>query len=231
MDTLTIRYDFMFEDGKCEAFGVHLNAETLLPAGDPPEDLPEWTRLAFEQCPNCPLAAQMRPRCPSAVQLVELVSRFGDIVSFETVKIQVVTRERTVTQKTTAQKAISSLMGLIMATSGCPRTAYFRPMARFHLPLASEDETLYRAASMYLLAQYFRRQAGGEADLELKGLTDIYESLETLNAAMARRLLAAIQQDATVNAVVILDFLAKNWFFSIEDRLEDMRHLFAAYLE
>lgn len=231
MSILSIRYEFMFEDGKQEAFEVHLDADTLLPAGDPPEDLPEWTRLAFEQCPNCSLAEQTHLRCPAAVQLVELVNGFGDIVSYETVKIQVVTRERTVIQRTTAQKAISSLMGLVMATSGCPRTAYFRPMARFHLPLASEDETLYRAASMYLLAQYFRRQAGREADLELRGLTDIYENLETLNVAVAKRLLAAIHEDATVNAVVILDFLAKNWFFSMEDRLEEIQGLFAAYLE
>jgi hypothetical protein len=33
-----------------------------------------------------------------------------------------------------------------------------KPMARFHLPLASEEETIYRATTMYLLAQYFLRE-------------------------------------------------------------------------
>jgi hypothetical protein len=42
-----------------------------------------------------------------------------------------------------------------VATSGCRYTAYFKPMARFHLPFANEEETAYRAISMYLLSQRF----------------------------------------------------------------------------
>ena len=36
--------------------------------------------------------------------------------------------------------------GLIMATAGCPWTDRLRPMARFHLPFATEAETVYRDA-------------------------------------------------------------------------------------
>ena len=37
-----------------------------------------------------------------------------------------------------------------MALSGCPVLEQLKPMARFHLPFASVEETIYRAASMYL---------------------------------------------------------------------------------
>ena len=56
-------------------------------------------------------------------------------------------------RETSAQQAMSSVLGLIMATSGCPWTDRLRPMARFHLPFASEAETLYRSVGMFLLAR------------------------------------------------------------------------------
>jgi len=84
------------------------------------------------------------------LSLVDLVTRCEELVSYDQIDVRVVTDEWTITQR-----AISALMGLIMATSGCPKTAYLKPMARFHLPLASEDEAVYRVTSMYLLAQYF----------------------------------------------------------------------------
>ena len=58
--------------------------------------------------------------------------------SSERIRLEVTTTDRFVAQDTSAQKGISSMMGLIIATSGCPHTAFLRPMARFHQPLAGE---------------------------------------------------------------------------------------------
>ena len=69
------------------------------------------------------------------------------LVSFDTVGVTVTQAERTVYAETSAQQAMSSVLGLIMATSGCPWTDHLRPMARFHLPFASEAETVYRSVS------------------------------------------------------------------------------------
>jgi len=43
---------------------------------------------------------------------------------------------------------------------------------------------------------------------------------------MARRIRRASEQDATVNAVVLLDLLAKNLPYSIDESLEEIRYLF-----
>ena len=99
-----------------------------------------------------------------------------------------ITTERKISQMTTAQKGISALMGLIIPSSGCPHTTFFRPMARYHLPLANREETIYRATSMYLLAQYFLNKDNKPIDIELKGLVQIYKNMELVNITMAERL-------------------------------------------
>ena len=118
-----------------------------------------------------------------------------------------------------------------MATSGCPHTALFRPMAAFHLPLANPDETVYRAASMFLLAQYFLNKETGKADLTMRGLEAFYRSIELLNEHMAERIRAGIDKDAAINALIELDFFAKNFTFGMEERLDELRRLFVPYME
>ncbi len=231
MDKLNYRYTFVLSDDLQETFEVGLDAKTLEPVEEESGDLPEWTRLDFHQCSHCPLTVETHPHCPLAARLVKLVSRFENVLSYEELRIVAVTEERTVAKETTAQHGVSSLMGLIMATSGCPHTAFFKPMARFHLPLATGEETLYRASAMYLLAQFFLRRAGQPAELELDGLTALYENLQTLNSAMANRIRAAISQDAAVNAIVILDYFALNFSYVVEDQLDEIRYLFAPYIE
>jgi hypothetical protein len=120
-------------------------------------------------------------------------------------------------------------MGLIIATSGCPHTAFFRPMARFHLPLATEAETLYRAVSMYLLAQYFLKNEGRPADLDLAGLKNIYANVGIVNRAVADRIRNATKKDSAINALVLLDVFTMALPFAIEDSLQDLRYLFTPY--
>ena len=113
------------------------------------------------------------------------------LVSFDTVAVTVVQAGRSVQVETTAQQALSSVLGLVMATSGCPWTDHLRPMARFHLPFASEAETVYRSISMFLLAREIND--GGRAQ-GFAGLQDLYRNLHVVNRDMSRRLGAATRQ-------------------------------------
>jgi len=231
METLNILYIFRFPGGREESYALNLDAHTLDLLDQSPDKPPPWTRLDFHQCPNCPLSVDTHPHCPLAVGLENLVTRCKTVLSYDRIHIDVITPERTMSGDTTSQRGISSLMGLITATSGCPHAGFFKPMARFHLPLASEEETIYRAAAMYLLAQYFLRKQGRQADLELGGLKAIYDNIHTVNIAMAERLRSASDEDATVNAVILLDIFAKALPYTIEDSLEDIRYLFTHFLE
>jgi hypothetical protein len=226
---LSIAYTFRRDDGREDKFALTLDPQTLLLTGNEPAEVPPWTALGFHQCPNCPLAAAEHPQCPLALNLVNIVRSFDGLVSYAKIDLTVVTGERTVHQETTAQVAISSFMGLVIATSGCPHTVYLRPMARYHLPLASRDETIYRATSMYLLAQYFVKKAGGRAELELEGLSRIYQEMGTVNIAVAKRLREASRSDSSVNAIVVLDAYGKTVGMVIEDSLQQIEPLFAAF--
>lgn len=223
-----IEYRFRQGGQAIAAITVDLDATGRAPA--PEEPGPAWAALGFQQCPNCPLNVEREAECPFARRLAAPLKTLGRLLSYDEIDVEVITAERSVSQRTSAQRAVSSFMGLVAAASGCPHTAYFRPMARFHLPFASEDETLYRAASMYTLAQYFRQQSGQPADLELEGLVDIYRQVQTVNRAMSVRLRAAFPADAPVNALILLDMFAKAMPYAVEDRLEAMRPLFGAYL-
>jgi hypothetical protein len=139
------------------------------------------------------------------------------------------TAERFITQETTVQRGMSSLMGLVMATSGCPHMAFFKPMARFHLPFASAEETVYRATSMYLLAQYFLHKEGHPTDLDLTGLREIYNNIEIVNVAVAKRLRTATEADSAINAIILLDIYTKAIPVVIEESLEEIRYLFAPF--
>jgi hypothetical protein len=229
MKDFTVYYNFRLPDGSEEGFHLRLDPETLELRGSTPATSPEWTKLDFHQCPNCPLKVEEYPDCPLAVRLVNLVQRFDGLLSHEKVDLEVVTEERTITQKTTAQRGISSLMGLVIAASGCPHTAFFRPMARFHLPLASNEETVYRATSMYLLAQFFLKKEGVPSDPGLDGLTRLYDNMQIINVAIAERLRAATTTDSAVNAIVVLDVYAKTAELVIGGSLERIRYIFAPY--
>ena len=228
-DSLHIQYRFKFSSNDEIRYDLNINKQSLELESTDTKNLPDWTSLQNHQCTNCPLNADEHPFCPIAVNLLSLVHKFGDRHSYDDVQLEVITSERKISAKTTLQRGFSALLGLTMVTSSCPHTIFLRPMARFHLPLASDDETTYRAASMYLLAQYFVDKDGGTPDLSLDGLSERYKDLQIINKAMAKRLRDASEQDATVNAVVLLDLLAKNMPYSIDESLEEIRYLFKAY--
>lgn len=229
METVNIRYVFRFPDERQEVFDLHLDAETLELIHTIPETLPSWTRIGFYQCPNCVLTPETHSYCPVAIHLVKVMAICNDVLSYDSIHVDIFTYERVVYKDTSVQKGISSLMGLIIATSGCPHTGFFKPMARFHLPLASAEETIYRAASMYLLAQYFRHKQGQEADLEMTGLMRIYQDIEVINKSMAQRLLTISDKDSMLNALNILDIFAKSLPFAVEESLQEIRYLFSPY--
>ena len=231
MNSVIIEYSFRLSDYKTEEFRVELDPAKLNLLVKIPDNPPAWTELDFHQCPNCPLQADSHRYCPLALSIVDIVEHFDHVLSYDRIHLEVLTEGRHISQETSAQQGLSSLMGLLIAVSGCPHTEYFKPMARFHLPLASRDETVYRAVSTYLLAQYFIHREGREADFELEGLKKIYDNIQEVNYSVAERLRAASKADSPVNAIVILDTYAKAIPFLIEDSLDYIKYLFNPYIE
>lgn len=218
-------YRFRFPDGRAES----LDAGNGVAAAE----LPSWTALGFHQCGNCPLSAHDTERCPMAVRLVPLVALFEKVRSYDDVTAEVESDERTVSKRTTVQKVLRSLMGLLSASSDCPHIDFLKPMAHYHLPFSSREETVYRVVSTYLLAQFFLRQQGKPADAGLEGLKAHYRELQQVNQGMAARLGAIrdAQGDSSVNALVLLDLFAHTLPDSIDAELEELMPAFQEILK
>ncbi len=229
MKTIDIQYRFTLPDGQTRIFDLKFDRKDLSLLYDIPRKLPAWTNLEFKQCPHCPLSVKTHPHCPLAVSIRNVVEQCNAIVSHQEVTVEVTTNERVISQKTSAQRAISSLMGLIIATSGCPHTGFFKPMARFHLPFASEEETIYRSASSYLLAQFFMKKKGLKSDTNLKGLEQIYKNVHTVNLSMSDRLRECGDEDSYLNALVLLDCLATLMPATIKHSLKEIEDVFKPY--
>jgi hypothetical protein len=230
MTPLHIQYIFEFKDNQQEAIDLFLDAETLdLDLGGVPEELPSWTALDFHKCSLCQLDRKTNPYCPIAVHLSKIMPICNNILVRETVRVSITTADRIYMEKS-AQKGVTSLMGLIMATSGCPHTSFFKPMARYHLPFPNIEETVFRAASTYLLAQYFKRKEGEEADLELEGLKNIYYNVQLINEAMVDRLRSIHDKEVAMNAVIFLDIFTRTLPRAIDESLKEIRYLYKPYL-
>lgn len=227
---IEIEYRFEWEGDQKYLHKVRLDPQSLKSARTDAGDLPGWTDLAFHQCPNCPLDIRSAARCPAAANMAGLVAQFSELLSCDRISVAVTTEERVTCSHTTVQRGVCSLMGLLMATSGCPQTTFFKPMARYHLPFASTEETIWRATSLYLVAQYFRQGAGGASDLDFSGLSAVYNQIQTVNKAFSRRLRSACQHDCMINAIILLDMFAKSMPSAIKESLEQIRHLFIPYL-
>jgi len=229
--SIHFRYKFTLADGDVKEFDLRLDSETLSLITPGRESHPEWTRLSYRQCPNCPLTPSQL-QCPIAANLVDVVDCFKDFISYDQADIEVATEERVYKKHTSLQKGISSLIGIYMVTSGCPIMDKLRPMVKTHLPFATAEETLYRAFSMYLLAQYYLSRTGQKPDWVFEDLTRIYAEVHVVNKSFCERLEDAHIKDGIVNAVATLDCFAEFVEAPLQRRVLDrMEALFFAYLK
>jgi hypothetical protein len=252
---LRIRYRFDLPDGSQKTLDFLFDAATFRLSNPPPAAPPFWTELKFNQCANCPLSTERHAHCPAAVQMAAALEPLNALVSFDTVGVTVVQPERTVHAETTAQQAMSSVLGLIMATAGCPWTDRLRPMARFHLPFANEAETLYRSVSMFLLSLELAGRGPAPAAAETQAVADapaaaadapdaacaapaprtfaaleeLYKNLHLVNRDMSRRLGAATNTDPARNAIALLDTYTTLLPAALDRSLDELRPLFDAW--
>lgn len=221
---MKIAYTFVLDDGTSHKFVVDLDRE-FDEAVDRAEHAP-WTKLAHNQCDNCPLHADQFRHCPVALDLEQIASKFANIISHEAVNVQVTGPERVYFKRCDVQTALRSLVGLVMASSACPILSRLKGMAHYHLPFSTVEETLFRAVGAYLLRQYFVHKEGGEPDLDLAGLNDLYRELQALNACFKKRIDAASHKDANMNALGSLFALSMAVSFSLEDKLQELKDEF-----
>lgn len=229
---MKIEYKIIFGDSRTEVFDLKFSPSSLLLDPFPVNKQESWIKLEFHQCKVCPLDSSRQEFCPVACNLIFIIRRFQDDLSHTMVLTRVTTAERTIEKKGSLQECLSPLMGLVMATSGCPILGKFKPMVFTHLPFSNEDETLFRSVSTYLLSQYVRMIKGKNPDWHLEQFHSMYSMVREINDAFIERFREIKGKDANINSLLILHLfselmeytLAKNW-------IERIIPFFSEYLE
>jgi hypothetical protein len=231
MDAIKIHYIFGHESDAEQSYILYFDPKdmSLLEEsfdGQSPEDM-KWADLETNKCEHCPLSQEKYKNCPAAYALGRVAKKFANVKSYTETKVSVVTKERTYFKETSTQEALQSIFGLIMATCECPYTSFLRPMARFHLPFGSLNETMVRGLSFFLLKQYFKGSDSKMDSFDLTPLINSYENLQTVNMHLSQRIIGLGKGDADVNAIVILDGFASLLSMQIGGNFADLRPLFA----
>lgn len=219
-----IEYAFTFSDG--DSWSYKLDEKLGLDEQEKPNPVPDWMRLNNNRCSVCSLE-QNHGLCPAAQAIAPAVETFAARISYEDVDMQVKLRGLEIHSKTQAQEAMRSLIGLLLPMSSCPVMRKLRPMARFHEPLASPEQTVFRVFGMYLVKQFLRSRDDEKPDWELKELIELYQGIHEVNVKLAQRLQQVSSADANVNGVTLLDVLAQAVDFGFDRSEEQLRELFA----
>jgi hypothetical protein len=229
-EALRFHYIFKFLSGNSRIFEVQLDPESLnfvVPESNRPRD---WAKLLFHQCDNCPLDHEKHLLCPIAANIGNLIEAFDDVSPFETAHVTVLTKQRDISKTTTVQEGLGSLLGIYMATCGCPVMEKLKPLVRYHLPFAALEEQVVRVTSTYLLIQHFLMKKGIEPDWKLGNLQKIYDDINKVNAGFSRRLRHAAARDASLAAIEGLDSMASLIPFVITDTLEQIESSLNSYI-
>ncbi|MBL9187318.1 MAG: hypothetical protein JNK23_07570 [Opitutaceae bacterium] len=221
----TITYAFAFQDGVTRRYELNFDDQhRLLPrASSSPASA--WTALGFQQCTNCPLKAADSPLCPVAQNIDHIVEDTKDTVSYTRAVVTVHTPERTYSAECATQDGLRSLFGLIMACSGCPHLDWLRPLARFHLPFADPDETLFRVLGLQLVGSFLADSNSTFAD-SIAQTDRRYEEVKTLNQCFIKRIRIHCRADADKNALAALDLFAQFFTLDRDDNFEMLRTIF-----
>jgi hypothetical protein len=213
-----VEYTFTFADGTVHRFDA---AAKAAPATDP--EPPPWARLGFYRCANCPLDQATHPYCPPAADIARFTESFRELPSHERVHVRVRREGREYEIHCDLQTGLGSLMGLVMASSECPHVGQLSALTRLHLPFANLEETVFRTVGLYLLKQYFVARDGGTPDFDLQDLARYYDELQVVNRYFKKRIEAASERDANINAVTMLFSLSALVAMSLHSGLDQLR--------
>lgn len=216
---MNINYNFRFQDGRTIEFRV---------TGEPPvtsttKALPAWVRLDHCKCSNCPLKSGDVEYCPAAREILPVVEAFQAEDAYQKVDVTVTDERRSYFKGAALEESLRSLLGLKMATSGCPVLSELKPMALHHLPFANSDEFIMRSVGYYLLQQLFAKRNQEAPDWELKGLVERNQRLQLVNQALWQRIHAVCKGDSNLKALLNFFSMASSVSVSLESQLRKLQ--------
>ncbi len=216
---MKVRYEFDMGSGDRHEFVIDIDrASSATSSGGAP-----WTQLGYKQCPNCPLKTESSPTCPAARDLERVVGAFTEVVAYQSALVHVHVHGRVVSKDTDIESALVALLGLVMASSGCPVLARLKGMARMHMPFQLPEEAMLRFVGSYLVGQLLAMQRRERPDWSLEKLDALFEDLITVNESLRERLREAAIQDSAAGAIMNLATQTMSNRFTAQGQLDKLK--------
>ena len=228
MDYYEIKYRFRLPDSRMLSYSIVLDPSGSNVSTDQ-SMTSDWSIIEEYKCAGCDFQSP-DGLCPAAKIVESIEPDWQGVNSYDTIGLECIMPERTIISETTAQQAVCALIGLKLAASSCPRLRFFRPMARFHVPIYSPEEYSYQVISNYLLGKYF---AGHKLDKHdenaFADLKEIFTEIESVHHKMIERMESNPKMNLNITAVVVLDILSKVISVEIDNHLSNISRLFQAH--
>ncbi len=221
----TISYEFEFEDKTQWKYDLQFeDDQRLVPV--PTKANRSWTKLEHHQCSHCPLKSSEHPQCPVARDIDNIIEESKACFSYKVATVTVRTPERDYVKTAPTQQGLQSIFGLIMASSACPHLSWLRPLARFHLPFAGLDETLFRVLSLQLLSEFFAKQRLNSSE-SAENLAKMYKAVQIVNHTFIGRIRSYCSGDADKNALAGLDLFVQLFELHQQSDFQPLQKYFA----
>jgi hypothetical protein len=193
------RYQVKSETGDQFSFNVQNHMDL-----DPQElnsriDLPDWVKLEFHQCTNCPYKSENITFCPAAFEMQDVILQCSNCISYERAELSRIDEEGTVTTETDMQKALFAVIGEKVISSGCSRLNSRQWSLGYYSILTTPVNLFYRSISSYLMRQFFT--FSGNCDPDLKGHLDYLDEVISIFGKLFERIRGETRQDANNNAL------------------------------
>jgi hypothetical protein len=221
-----IEYIFNIFSHKIMKFTILLDKKTLLVEPPVGAKEKEWTVLGFHKCDICPFDKDKVRNCPIAYNISYIAESFTDVSSTEETEITVNVESRTYKRTDTVNEGLKSIMGIYMATSGCPHMDLLKPMARFHLPFATMEETVYRHIGNYFINEFNKFLSKKLDKIDVDDFRKRYELINKVNLGIFNRIKHISEKDASTNAIVTLNAFGQMVGMELDYELETIKHLF-----
>lgn len=214
-------YQFNLPNGEVYIYPIVVNKFGQIILKEPiADDVKDVVKLENCRCSNCPLSNSDYPNCPAAEAVLDIVSHFKDLDSFQMCHVEVTENRRKISADVDIQSGLRSLLGLVLPLTACPHFRFLRQMALRHLPFSSSHETLVRVIGFYLLGEYLETP---EKVAHLEKLERQYNELNAVNQGLIDRISSYESKDAGRNAIVVLDSFLQAFNCEVEFDFDEIK--------
>lgn len=226
-DKVEYFFQFKFPDGNKYGYKVIIDrvSKNLINPVKTPKSFQYFTNLEAHKCSNCPLNAKDVPECPVAKNLVQPLSMFKNIISFQAIELIVTSNAINYSKEVQSQEAIGTFLQLVVIASECPHMDFLKPSILEYVPFQEEQEFVLKCLKSYFFQHYMSK--GPDEEPSMEALIDNFTQLKVVNRGIIKRIQELESEDSGRNAMVFFDSIIQCFEMELDQKFPSAKELFS----